>query len=213
MGKHWKGKCVTAFALSLSLVLAESSVAGAALRLNDTATQWDASSQYALGTQKEQDTGTPQNVSGNDSITIKSDNEQPAPITSVQADTRNSTAQLEKLVQQMFTSQGNRIGLVDNMWRVLASGSYTVTPDVRTQAQAEIAEDGYWGVEQTSDRIVEFAMALAGNDSGKADDFWEAFEKGYHKATKSWGKELPDVTTRTYDAVAEKFENWENGTE
>lgn len=216
MGKHWKGKCITAFALSLSLVLAESSVAGAAIRLNDTATQWDTNLQYASGIQKEQDTGTPQNVSGNDEhskVAIRSDNDHSAPITNMQADTKNNTARLEKLVQQMFTSQGEQIARADNMWIYLASGSYTVTPDVKEQAQAAIAEDGYWGVEQTSARILDFITALAGNDSSKADDFREAFEKGYQKATKTWGKKLPDVTTRTYDAVAEKLENWKNGTE
>ena len=38
----------------------------------------------------------------------------------------------------------------------------------------------------------------------------EAFEKGYKQATKSWGKELPDISQQTYDAVHKKFEEYQN---
>ncbi|MEY8516399.1 hypothetical protein AALC25_05590 [Lachnospiraceae bacterium 29-84] len=126
------------------------------------------------------------------------------------ADTR--TAQLRSLVEKMMTSQGNKIGQADSIWRFLASGNYTVSPEVKAQAQADIADDGYWGVEQTSDRIVEFAKALSGGDSEKAAELRAAFEKGFKAATKSWGKELPSISQRTYDAVMEKFDKWEGKT-
>ena len=41
----------------------------------------------------------------------------------------------------------------------------------------------------------------------------EAFKKGFKAATKSWGKELPDISQRTYDAVLKKMDAWKNGTE
>lgn len=68
-------------------------------------------------------------------------------------------------------------------------------------------------VEQTSDRIVEFAKALSGGDSEKADEMIAAFKKGFDQATKAWGKSLPDISGRTYDAVMKKFDAWKNGTE
>ena len=83
----------------------------------------------------------------------------------------------------------------------------------RAQAQADIADDGYWGVDQTSDRILDFAKALSGNDPEKADLLLDAFKKGFKEATKSWGQDLPDISQRTYDAVVEKFNKWKNGTE
>ena len=55
------------------------------------------------------------------------------------------------------------------MWSFLADGNFTVDEETQKQAQADIAEDGYWGVEQTSDRILDFAKALSGNDPEKAD--------------------------------------------
>ena len=41
----------------------------------------------------------------------------------------------------------------------------------------------------------------------------EAFKKGFEQATGSWGKKLPDISQRTYDAVMKKFDEWKNGTE
>lgn len=123
-------------------------------------------------------------------------------------DAEDRTSQLRSLVQQMMGNQGNRIGQADDMWRFLAKGDFTVTPDVKAQAQKDIADDGYWGVNQTSDRIIEFAKALVGDDPEKAEQMRAAFEKGFKAATKSWGKELPDISQRTYDAVMSKFDDW-----
>ena len=43
---------------------------------------------------------------------------------------------------------------------------------------ADIAEDGYWGVNKTSDRLVSMAIALAGGDTDKADELKNAITKG-----------------------------------
>lgn len=126
----------------------------------------------------------------------------------LKADADARTSQLKSLVEKMMSQQGVKIGEADDMWKFLASGDYTVTPEVKAQAQADIAEDGYWGVEQTSDRIIEFAKALVGDDPEKAESMRAAFEKGFKAATKSWGQELPDISQKTYDAVMKKFDEW-----
>ena len=113
----------------------------------------------------------------------------------------------------MMTKQGEAIGTADDMWRFLAKGDFTVDAATKAQAEKDIAEDGYWGVEQTSDRILDFAKALSGNDPEKADLLLDAFKKGFEEATKTWGDKLPDISQRTYDAVVEKFDKWKNGTE
>lgn len=123
-------------------------------------------------------------------------------------DTEQRTAQLKSLVEKMMTSQGSKIGQADDMWRFLAKGNFTVSADVKAQAQADIAEDGYWGVKQTSDRIVEFAKALTGGDSSKAEEMRAAFEKGFKAATGAWGSKLPGISQQTYDAVMDKFDEW-----
>ena len=129
-------------------------------------------------------------------------------IAKLKADADARVAQLRDLVEKMMTQQGKKIGEADDMWKFLASGDFTVDAETKLKAQQDIAEDGYWGVEQTSDRIVDFAKALSGNDKEKAQLMIDAFKKGFQEATKSWGKELPDISQRTYDAVIQKLQDW-----
>ncbi len=134
-------------------------------------------------------------------------------INKLKADSDARVSQLRGLVETMMKKQGAAIGNADSMWQFLAGGNFTVSADVKAQAQADIAEDGYWGAEQTSDRILDFAKALSGSNPEKADELLAAFKKGFSQATKSWGKTLPDISQRTYDAVIKKFDAWKNGTE
>ena len=127
-------------------------------------------------------------------------------INKLKADAEARTSQLRSLVEQMLSKQANTYGKANNIWQFLASGNYTVDPATKAQAQADIAEDGYWGVNQTSDRIIQFATALTGGDPDKIEEMRAAFEKGYRMAEKTWGGSLPEISRRTYDAVMEKFD-------
>ena len=127
-------------------------------------------------------------------------------INKMKADADARTAQLRSLVEKMMTGQATAYGKANDIWSFLRSGNYTVDPATKAQAQADIAEDGYWGVKQTSDRIIDFAKALTGGDPDKIEDMRAAFEKGFKKAGKTWGGDLPDISQRTYDAVMEKFD-------
>lgn len=148
--------------------------------------------------------------SDTDTVTKKTNT---ALVEKLKADAEQRTSQLRSLVEKMMTKQGVAIGTADDMWSFLAKGDFTVDAATKAQAEKDIAEDGYWGVEQTSDRILDFAKALSGNDPEKADLLLDAFKKGFSEATKSWGDKLPDISQRTYDAVVEKFDKWKNGTE
>ena len=127
-------------------------------------------------------------------------------INKMKADADARTAQLRSLVEKMMTGQATAYGKANDIWSFLRSGNYTVDPATKAQAQADIAEDGYWGVNQTSDRIIDFAKALTGGDPDKIEDMRAAFEKGFKKAGKTWGGDLPDISQRTYKAVMEKFD-------
>lgn len=124
----------------------------------------------------------------------------------IKAENEARTAQLENIVQQLIAGQGNAYGTAKNMWQFLASGNFTVDAATKAQAEADIAEDGYWGVNATSDRIVDFAVALAGDDPDKLEEMRSAFIQGFNKAKETWGGELPDISQRTYEAVMEKFD-------
>lgn len=131
-------------------------------------------------------------------------------IDKLKADQEAQQKKLLDIVRKTISGQGNAIASADDMWKFLASGNFTVDAKTRAQAKKDIAEDGYWGVEQTSDRILDFAKALSGNDPKQADKLLNAFKKGFDQATKAWGKKLPDISQRTYDAVVKKFEAWKN---
>lgn len=168
---------------------------------------------YQNQVKKTENTETTEKANDKGVVYEKSKADRSAIIAKMKADTEQRTAQLRSLVESMMKNQGQQIGTADSMWRFLASGNFTVTAEAKAQAQAAIAEDGYWGVEQTSQRIVDFAMALTGGDASKAEEMRDAFEKGFKEATKSWGKSLPSISQDTYDAVMEKFDAWVGKTE
>lgn len=86
------------------------------------------------------------------SATSKSTN--PSLVAQLKADSDNRMQQLQSLVSKMFEKQGITIGTADDMWKVLASGNFTADADTIAKAKEDISEDGYWGVKQTSSRIL-----------------------------------------------------------
>lgn len=129
-------------------------------------------------------------------------------IAQMKKDTANRLAQMQELVKKLFLKQGQTFISTDEMIKSLANGKLEVDEETAKQAKEEISEDGYWGVEQTSDRILDFAKALSGGDEDKMKNMLEAFKKGYSQAGKAWGKELPSLCKDTYDAVIDKFDNF-----
>lgn len=128
----------------------------------------------------------------------------------LKADQEKRQSQLTDLVHSMLNTQTTTFGQANNIWQFLAKGDYKVDAETQKKAQEAISEDGYWGVKQTSDRIVSFATALAGSDSKQLEKMRDAFLKGYEKAEKTWGGKLPEISKKTYDAVLEKFDKLMN---
>lgn len=136
-----------------------------------------------------------------------SDDDRKAIVAQLKADQEKRQSQLTDLVHNMLNTQTNTFGQANNIWQFLAKGNFTVDAETKKKAQEAISEDGYWGVKQTSDRILSFATALAGDDKAQLEKMRDAFLKGYEKAEKTWGGKLPDISKRTYDAVLEKFDS------
>jgi hypothetical protein len=120
---------------------------------------------------------------------------------------------LRDLVQKLLLKQGSTYSDATDIYQLLREGKVEVDDETRAQAQKDIAEDGYWGVEQTSNRLVEFAKALSGGDRSKADELINAVKKGFEQATKAWGGSLPEISRRTIDATISKLEAWRDGKE
>ncbi|MFV0341763.1 MAG: hypothetical protein ACK5JH_02570 [Anaerocolumna sp.] len=137
-------------------------------------------------------------------VTYKQDT---ATLEQLKADAQRRTESLRNLVEKMMVSQG-KIFNESEMYAFLQSDDLTADSETIKQAQADIAEDGYWGVNQTSDRLVSFAKALTGGDPDKIDEMIGAIQEGFDQATKAWGNELPDICKQTLDATMEKLEKW-----
>lgn len=127
-------------------------------------------------------------------------------INQMKQDLEQRQQQLTSIVEQMMGKQTSTYGKANSIWEFLASGDYTVDAETQAQAQADIAEDGYWGVDQTSSRILDFATALTGGDPDQIENMRDAFKEGFEQATKAWGKDLPDISSKTYDAVMKGFD-------
>ncbi|MCR4989255.1 MAG: hypothetical protein K6A38_00120 [Lachnospiraceae bacterium] len=121
-------------------------------------------------------------------------------IAKMKADAEERTAQLKSLVEKIILKQAEK---GSNIFDFL--GQEYSAEDI-AKAKEDVSEDGYWGVKQTSQRILDFAVALTGGDPDKIDEMKAAFEKGYKTAEKTWGGELPDLCKQTFDAVLAGFD-------
>lgn len=115
-----------------------------------------------------------------------------------------------RTVRDTITQQGKTAVSGDGIWKMIAQGNFTVDASLKADAEALVSTDGYWGVSQTSQRIVDFAKALAGTSPEMAKMAREAFEKGYRQAEDAWGGSLPSICGQTYDKVMSLFDEWEN---
>lgn len=134
-----------------------------------------------------------------------------ATVEQMKADAEARTQQLRSLVEKMLLKQGQVLQDSDNFYSMLREGKISVDAETAAQAKEDISEDGYWGVKQTSERMVSFAKALAGNDPSKADTLIAAVKKGFGEAEKIWGGELPDICKQTLDKTVADLEAWRDG--
>ncbi len=132
-------------------------------------------------------------------------------ITRLKAEIDQRNQGLRDLVEKLLLKQGKTLDDSADIYALLREGKLKADPQTSAQAQKDISEDGYWGVKQTSERIVSFAKALAGGDPSKAEVLIQAVKKGFEAATKTWGGELPQICKDTLDTAIGKLEEWRDG--
>ncbi|MBO4456188.1 MAG: hypothetical protein J5802_00565 [Butyrivibrio sp.] len=144
------------------------------------------------------------------SITKMSASDRAAIVSQLKSAAEQRENQLISLVQKTLSGQAGAYGKAtgDDIWKTLAGGNFTVDAATKAQAQNDIGEDGYWGVKQTSQRLFDFACALAGDDVDKMKEMQKAMEKGFKLATQAWGKELPSICSDTINAANNLFEDY-----
>lgn len=90
----------------------------------------------------------------------------------------------------------------------LEGKEYIIDEATSREAAELTSEGGYWGVEQTAERIFQFAVNVSGNDEAMLEEIKEAIEKGFNMALDAFGGELPEISWQTYDTVMEKLDSW-----
>ncbi len=85
-----------------------------------------------------------------------------------------------------------------------------ITPEMRAEAQKNIADDGEYGVEKTSTRLAEFAKAISGGDTTKLETMKKAIQDGYDAAEKAFGGKLPEISKQTLELTMKKLDEWAN---
>lgn len=81
----------------------------------------------------------------------------------------------------------------------------TLSPE---EAVELVADDGYFGVEKTADRIFNSAIGFAGGDITRIDAIKEGVNSGFQGALEAFGGELPEISYDTYNAVINKLDEW-----
>ena len=144
------------------------------------------------------------------SINKMSQTERDALVSQLKADVDERQNQLMSLVEKTLNGQIDAFGKAsgNEIWRTLASGNFTIDAATKAQALKDIGEDGYWGVKQTSQRLFDFASALAGDDVDQMHKMQKAIEKGFKQATGAWGRDLPAISKNTLDAANKLFEDY-----
>lgn len=139
-----------------------------------------------------------------------SDSERASLVQSLKDDLNNQMSRFTNMMTQMFQKQGITAGQAggNDFWRQIASGNFTVDAKTKAEAQAAISEDGYWGVSKTSQRIFDFAYAVAGDDTDKMKEMQAAVEKGFRQAGVAWGGALPSIAGDTHEAVNKLFDDY-----
>ena len=143
-------------------------------------------------------------------IAKKSPADRAAIVQQMKAAEEQQRSQLMAIVQKTLQGQVGAYGKAtgNSMWQQLAGGNIKVDAATRAQAQKDISEDGYYGVKQTSQRLFDFAAALAGDDVDKMKEMQKAMEKGFKQATKTWGRERPAICKETMNAANKLFEDY-----
>ncbi len=133
-------------------------------------------------------------------------------INNIISQANQQTKNFEKLISSIFLKQSNKSklagmaysGNLKNFFSNLKVDAVTIE-----KAKKDISEDGYYGVKQTSERILSFAKAIAGDDPRSIEKMRNAVEKGFKQVEKMWGDKLPEISQKTYDKVMETFDQWQ----
>lgn len=115
-------------------------------------------------------------------------------------------AGLRELVRQMLLKQRKEAGKAAGKHR---PDGIELKP--AEEAALSLSDDGEFGVKAVSDRIVNFAIAISGNDHTKLAELKGAIDRAFVEAEKVFGGKLPDICYETHAEIMRKLDLWSEG--
>jgi len=135
----------------------------------------------------------------------------PAKISELWKETNHAGEAVRKLIASAL---GKEDATGQGFWAIRARGVKLSEAD-RAQAQELISEEGFFGVKQTTARIMDFAKALVGEGASERqiENMRAAVQKGFDEVARMFGgfDKLPDVTKQTHEAIMKAFDEWKAG--
>lgn len=115
---------------------------------------------------------------------------------------------LMTLIRSIMSNSG---GNGQGFWASRA-GNMNISEADRLQAQQLISDDGFFGVTQTTDRIMGFARAMVGENASEEDieRMRAAVQRGFDEVARMFGGfgNLPQVSQDTHAAIMQAFDDW-----
>lgn len=110
-------------------------------------------------------------------------------------------AQMASESKTTFSTQADTFSLSDIGYTGKPIGQLS-----QDEASALVAEDGFFGISQTSARISDFVINGAGDDLSKLQAGRSGMLQGFSQAEKLWGGKLPEISYTTMQKALEKVD-------
>lgn len=154
------------------------------------------------------DTYTPSAASQTPASPVRGRPADPATIRNLTIETNH---QIEA-VRRLLSSALGRADPTGQGWWALRAGNLELNDAERAEAAALVAEDGFFGVSQTTDRIMDFARAMVGENASpeQIEEMRAAVQRGFDDVARMFGgfDNLPQVTRDTHAAIMAQFDDW-----
>lgn len=147
------------------------------------------------------DFGSAGSYGGTDTTTFQPDMQR---VSEMWSSHQQQVDSFRRMIETLLNQQAERQGLSNGF----SLRDIEVTDVMRAEAAEMIAEGGYFSVEETAARILDFAVAISGGDPARIAALESAVERGFAQAERMFGGEMPEISHQTLAAVREGFEQW-----
>ena len=113
-----------------------------------------------------------------------------------------------RLIQQIFGHQTHTFSISNGGTLEVEAFDFMMDNITPEQASELIGEDGFFGVERTSERLFNLAASFAGGDPEVMKEMKQAVIDGFNAASAAWGGDLPQISHDTLARTMERFNEW-----